>query len=163
MCPQKGLHTLVDAFIELKTRADLKNLRLHVFGVMLAADRRFVNDLRERLADHGCNGDVEFVPNAERDQKIRFLQSISVLSVPAMYGESFGLYVLEALAVGVPVVQPRHAAFPEIIEATGGGVLYQPDDPAALADALQMILLDHDQRRVLGSTGRQAVLDHFTA
>ena len=60
---------------------------------------------------------------------MRFLQGLDVLSVPTTYREPKGLYVLEALANGVPVVQPRHGSFPELIEATGGGLLVNPDDP----------------------------------
>src|SRR5438876_33858 len=83
-----------------------------------------------------------------------FLQGLSAFSVPATYGESFGLYVIEALAAGVPVVQPNHAAFPELIEATGGGVLCEPDDPHALAAALAELLRDPAAARAIGARGR---------
>jgi glycosyltransferase involved in cell wall biosynthesis len=79
-----------------------------------------------------------------------------------LYGESFGLYVLESLAAGVPVVQPRHAAFPEIIEATGGGVLCEPGDPKALADAIENLLLHPLHARHLGRRGREAVEKEFS-
>jgi glycosyltransferase involved in cell wall biosynthesis len=69
---------------------------------------------------------VEFCPNLDRPAKLAFLHSLTVFSVPALYGEAFGLYVIEALAAGVPVVQPRTAAFPELLEATGGGLLCDP-------------------------------------
>ena len=85
-----------------------------------------------------------------------------MLSVPATYGESFGLYVIEAMAAGVPVVQPRHGAFPEIIAATGGGVLYEPADPDALASAIEDTLLDPQRAQELGERGRQAVHAHFS-
>ena len=83
--------------------------------------------------------------------------------MPAAYGESFGLYVIEAMAAGIPVVQPRHAAFPEIIEATGGGVLCPPDDPAALADAVEALLSDPAAAREMGRRGRLAVEAKFSA
>ena len=86
-----------------------------------------------------------------------------MLSVPALYGESFGLYLLEAMAAGVPVVQPRHGAFPELLEATGGGILCEPDDPASLADGLESLLTDELRARELGERGRRAVLERFTA
>ena len=82
--------------------------------------------------------------------------------MPATYGESFGLYLLEALACGVPVVQPRHAAFPEIVEATGGGVLCEPEDAHALATALERLLLDPAAAHRLGAAGRVAVAEKFT-
>jgi glycosyltransferase involved in cell wall biosynthesis len=92
-----------------------------------------------------------------------FLRGLSVFSVPAPYGEAFGLYVIEALAAGVPVVQPRQAAFPELVAATGGGTVCDPGDPKALADALETLLLDPKQAQALGEAGRRAVLEKFNA
>src|SRR5690606_28098379 len=115
MCSDKGLDTLVDAFLLLKQRGSIDGLRLRVAGVRLAEDRSYVNELQRRIARHGFADDVEFLPNIERTDKMAFLHTLSVLSVPARYQESFGLYLLEAMAASVPVVQPRHAAFPEIL------------------------------------------------
>ncbi|MDB6020893.1 MAG: hypothetical protein JWQ04_750, partial [Pedosphaera sp.] len=107
--------------------------------------------------------DVEFFPNVDRAGKQAFFRSLSVFSVPALYGEAFGLYVIEALASGVPVVQPRHAAFPELVEASGGGVLCEPGNPKALANAIEPLLLDPAQARALGAAGRKSVEEKFSA
>jgi glycosyltransferase involved in cell wall biosynthesis len=162
MYPPKGLEALVEAYIALRVRGRIEGLQLRVAGSQTAADRPFVARLRERLAAEGLEDDVAFLPNVDRAEKIAFLQSLSVLSVPATYGESFGLYVIEALAAGVPVVQPRHAVFPELLAATGGGLLYEPDDPHALEAALEELLLDPERARALGERGRQAVREHFS-
>jgi len=162
-CKVKGLETLVEAYILLKTKDRIKNLRLSVAGTKTAADEPFVNDLRGRLEKHGLLEPGTFLEPLARNKKIEFLQTLSVLSVPATYGESFGLYVIEAMACGVPVAQPRHAAFPELIEATGGGVLCEPDDPQALADAIESLLNDPHEARRMGERGRQAVLREFSA
>jgi glycosyltransferase involved in cell wall biosynthesis len=111
----------------------------------------------EGLLEH-----AEFLPNISREEKIHFLQSLSLLSVPASYGEAFGLYLLEAMACGVPVVQPRVAAFPEILEATGGGVLVEGNTAAALAAAWEALLLDPSQARALGAAAREAVHRDFS-
>ena len=111
----------------------------------------------------GIAGATRFLPNISRADKLRFLQTISLLSVPATYGESFGLYILEALACGVPVVQPRHGAFPEVVEATGGGILCDPDDPEALADGLARLLRDDVEAAKLADRGRRRVREAFTA
>src|SRR5882724_6098404 len=122
MCPEKGLDTLVDAYIEVRKRGRVKDAKLRVGGGCGPADEPFVNGLRERLRTAGLLDRVEFCPNLNRADKVAFLRSLSVFSVPARYGEAFGLYVIEAMAAGVAVVQPRSAAFPELIEATGGGI-----------------------------------------
>jgi glycosyltransferase involved in cell wall biosynthesis len=162
MCAEKGLGTLVDAYLHLRQRDRVKNLRLHVGGGLGPSDEPFVNGLRARLQAAGLAGDVEFHPNLERAAKLAFLRLLTVFSVPAAYGEAFGLYLIEALAAGVPIVQPRHAAFPEVVEATGGGVLCEPGDAVALATAIEELLLDPARARALGEAGRQAVIQEYS-
>jgi glycosyltransferase involved in cell wall biosynthesis len=94
---------------------------------------------------------------------LEFLRTLSVFSVPATYGEAFGLYLIESLAAGVPVVQPAHSAFPEVVQATGGGLLCDAHDLNALADALGTLLLDPARARALGESGRKAVAEKFSA
>jgi glycosyltransferase involved in cell wall biosynthesis len=161
MCKAKGLGTLVDAFIELKRRDRVKGLQLRVAGARTPADGSFVAEMQRQLAHAGVAGAVEWLPNIDRKQKLDFLRSLSVLSVPAIYGEAFGLYVIEALACAVPVVQPRHGAFAELIEATGGGILCKPGDVGALADAIESLMLQPDRARELGRQGRRVVLEKF--
>ena len=163
MCREKGLDTLVEAYIVLRQRGRVGNLKLRVGGSCGPADETFVNTLRERLQTTGLLGEVEFHPNLDRASKVAMLRSLSVFSVPALYGEAFGLYVIEALAAGVPVVQPRTAAFPELIEATGGGVLCAPGDAQSLAEAIEALLLDPARASALGEAGRLAVTERFSA
>ena len=106
---------------------------------------------------------VSFHRNVSREDKHQLLSTLSVLSVPADYGESFGLYLLEALAAGVPVVQPNTAAFPEILEATGGGRLCELRNPQDLARVLGDLLADPDALEELGKRGQAAVRKRFTA
>jgi len=163
MCQQKGLDVLVEAFIILKERNRVKNLKLKVGGGCGPSDEPLVESLRARLRAKVFLDDVEFFPNVDRAGKLAFMQSLSVFSVPALYGEAFGLYVIEALASGVPVVQPRHAAFPELVELSGGGSLCEPGDPKALADALEPLLLEPERARALGINGRKSALEKFSA
>jgi glycosyltransferase involved in cell wall biosynthesis len=163
MCPEKGLDTLVEAYLLLRRRDRLGQLKLRVGGSCGPADEAFVASLRERLAAEGVLGDVEFHPNVDRAGKLTFLRSLSVFSVPARYGEAFGLYVIEAMAAGVPVVVPRVAAFPELVGATGGGVLCAADDPPALAEAIEALLMAPPHARALGDAGRSAVFERFGA
>jgi glycosyltransferase involved in cell wall biosynthesis len=160
----KGLGTLVEAFIELRRRGRVEGVRLRCAGTMIAEDAPYLEQQKERLRAEGLLEYAEFLPNISREEKIGFLKSLSVLSVPANYGEAFGLYLLEAMACGVPVVQPRVAAFTEILEATGGGMLVDENTPAALATALEEVLLDASKRRALGEAGHRTVhQDYSTA
>ena len=62
----------------------------------------------------------------DREGKLAFLQTLDVLSVPAPYDEPKGVFLLEAMGEGVPVVQPRRGAFTEIVERTGGAACSCP-------------------------------------
>ncbi|PWU11631.1 MAG: glycosyl transferase group 1 [Verrucomicrobia bacterium] len=163
MSPVKGLDTLVEAYIHLRQRGRVGALKLRIGGSCTRADEEFVQHMKTRLAEAGLIADAEFCPNLDRDAKIAFLRSLTVMSVPARYGEAFGLYLIEAMAAGVPVVQPRSGAFPELIEATGGGVLCPPGDSLALAQVIEELLLDPARTRALGEAGRRAVTSQFTA
>jgi len=162
MCKEKGLDMLVEAYILLRQRGRVGQLKLRVGGSCGPADAAFVDSLRERLRASGLLGDVEFHPNADRASKLALLRSLSVFSVPALYGEAFGLYVIEALAAGTPVVQPRVAAFPELVEATGGGVL-SAAEPGPLAEAIEELLLNPARARALGEAGQRALLESISA
>ena len=122
MCPDKGLDTLIEAFIELAPR--MPQARLKIGGTQTDADREFVNDLVNKLGQAGIANAVRFLPNLTHAEKQQFLRGLSVLSVPTRAGEAFGLFVIESLASAVPVAQPNNGAFPELIELTGGGILY---------------------------------------
>jgi glycosyltransferase involved in cell wall biosynthesis len=162
MSKDKGLDTLVEAYILLKQRNSVPRLKLQIGGSCGPGDEPFVKSLRKRLAEAGYSGEVGFFPNLTRAEKVDFLQGLTVFSVPTTYGEAFGLYLIEALAAGVPVVQPHHAAFPELIEATGGGRLCEPDNPEALADEIEKLLRDPAQAQALGQAGQKTVFERFS-
>ncbi|MAG58050.1 MAG: glycosyl transferase group 1 [Planctomycetes bacterium] len=163
MCAEKGLPVLVEAFLALKASDEFLDVRLRVAGAALPEDAEILDGLKRRLADARLTDHVDWFENVERTDKLAFLQTLSVLSVPATYGESFGLYLLEAMAGGVPVVQPRCASFPEIVDATGGGLLCEPDDAASLAEGLATLLRDQKHAQGLADAGRRTVHQHFNA
>jgi glycosyltransferase involved in cell wall biosynthesis len=161
MCSEKGLDILVDAFIRIKKIERLKKTKLRIAGGKTSADEAFLKNIRQKLSSHGLIDDVEFLPSFERATKLDFLHSLSILSVPEKKPAAYGLYVLEALASGVPVVEPAIGVFPELLEMTGGGVLYQDNTAAGLASAIQPLLLDPEYARKLGQKGRDAILEKF--
>ena len=155
----KGLHQIVDAFIELKKDPQMERARLLIAGWLGEDHRTFAENEFAKLRAAGLEDAYEYRGSVSRAEKLEMLRSIDVLSVPTTYREPKGLYVLEALAAGVPVVQPAHGVFPELIVDTGGGLLVEPNDPHAIAEGLKRVLLDRDQRLQLGQAGRQAVLE----
>jgi glycosyltransferase involved in cell wall biosynthesis len=136
---------------------------LRISGWLGGNNRQYLDEQLCKLRGIGLADHVEHVDCPTYADKVRFFQSLDVFSVPTTYREPKGIYVLEALANGVPVVQPRHGAFPELIAATRGGLLVDPDDPAALAAGLRRLLDDAGERRQLGEAGKTAVHGQFSA
>jgi glycosyltransferase involved in cell wall biosynthesis len=131
LCREKGLDIMVAAFIHLRTVLGHPSARLCLAGAATGENQPLIDELKLRLAAAGLTDQVQWQTNISRDDKIAMLRSLSLFSVPAIYPEAFGLYVIEAMAAGVPVVQPATAAFPEIVARAGVGVLV-PDCSGAL-------------------------------
>ena len=157
LCEVKGLPLMIDAFIHLRTQLGNDSARLKVAGAMTKGDIALVESLKSKLDRANLSDSVEWLPNISRDEKLAFLSSLSLFSVPVQYEEAFGLYGIEAMAASVPIVQPNASAFPEIIETTGGGVCVDIVGPELLAEAWQKLLQDPEGLKKMGERGRLGV------
>ena len=158
-----GLGILVDAFMLLKTDSRFADLRLRLTGGETSDDQQFLRNIKGKIVNAGLSGEVDFQDHFDRNSRIEFLNSLSILSVPMLKEEAFGVFLLEALAAGVPIVQPRIGAFPEIITLTGGGLSYEPNTPEELAKTLATLLLDEEKLETLGRVGREKVKSYFSS
>jgi glycosyltransferase involved in cell wall biosynthesis len=163
ICEDKGLHLLVEACEKLAQREDVPPFQLRAAGYLGAADRRYLDGLQKRVAAGPLAGRFEYLGELDRDQKIQFLQSLDVFSVPTVYRESKGLPPLEAMANAVPVVLPDHGSFSEMVADTGGGLLCRPHDTDDLAAKLAELLRDPLRAAQLGFAGQQAIEDRYHA
>ena len=150
VAPEKGLHQLAEALVLLARQADLPPVRVTAAGYLAAADRPYLEKIQTHLAEHGLAQRFTYQGEMDRPGKIAFLQSLDMMCLPTVYQESKALPVLEAWANGVPVVVPDHGTFPELVADTGGGLLYQAGDPAALAEALARLIRDPPMGTALG-------------
>jgi glycosyltransferase involved in cell wall biosynthesis len=162
VAPEKGFHVLVEAYCRLRKRPGTDDIRLLAAGYLPPEHKDYLDAARSRLAAAGLSGQFEYRGEVDRAGKIAFFNDIDVLSVPTVYHEPKGLFVMEAMASGVPVVQPRVGAFPEIVERTGGGLIVDPDDPDALADGILALHRDVELARSLGRAGADGVREHYT-
>jgi glycosyltransferase involved in cell wall biosynthesis len=162
IAPEKGLHNLVEAYRILRQERGLPPSRLRAAGYMAAAQRPYLQELENKLSSWGLRDEFEYLGTVDRDAKIRFLHDLDVFSVPTDYHEPKGLFLLEAMACGAPVVQPNHGAFPEMIEKTGGGVLSRSEQPADVADAIWSLWQDRARAATLGERGAAGVRAHYT-
>ena len=162
IAPEKGFHLLADAYQFLRRRTAGAHIRFEAAGYLPPANARYLEGVKRGLEKAGLASEFTYRGALDRDGKLAFLRSLSVLSVPATYDEPKGMFLLEAMASGVPVVQPRRGAFTEIVEKTGGGVLVAPDDAAALADGLYELWKDRARAQSLGERGYQEVREHYS-
>jgi glycosyltransferase involved in cell wall biosynthesis len=152
-----GFDKLVDAFIELKKNNAAASLTLHVCGGFTGSDRPFISQQLKKLREQKLESSVRIYPGFQGDRKMEFFDNVDVISVPVRKYDGYGLYILEANAAGIPVVQPATGAFPEIIETTGGGNVYTPDTISDLATSLDKLLKDKELITRLGEKGRKMV------
>lgn len=157
IAPEKGLHHLVDAFIKLACQPEHQDLHLHVAGWLGESNQTYFDSLVDRVATAQLASRFHHHGSPQLDEKVQLLKSLDVVSVPTDYQEPKGIFVLESLAAGVPVVQPRHGAFPEMIESTGGGLLFPPGEIDALCDAISRMKSDDGLRQKHASQGLDAV------
>ncbi len=163
LCEENGLEILVDAYIDLKSNSAFKATKLRLSGGKTNDDNKFVNKQIHKLKKKGYWGDVEFIDHFEPEAIQKFFDGLTVLSVPVLKGEAFGLYQLEALASGIPVVQPALGAFPEIAQETGGIVIYHPNTPKALCSALAELLSNPEKLKLMSDNGRLSVENKFNS
>ena len=162
IAPEKGLHVLAEAYRRLRTRPGVPPTRLLAAGYLLDEHRPYFQSIESSFRDWGLASEFRYAGAPDRAGKIALLHEMDVMSMPATYAEPKGLSLLESMANGVPVVQPRRGAFPEIVDRTGGGLLVAPDDPEALADALLGLLLDRDRAAALADAGAKGVRKHYS-
>ncbi len=162
LAPEKGLHVLAGAYRRLRERPGIGPSRLVAAGYLAPEHHEYLDGIRRSLREWGLESHFEYRGELDRAQKIEYLQSLDVLSVPATYAEPKGIFLLEAMAVGVPAVQPRRGAFPEVLGRTGGGIIVEADSEQALADGLLALWTDPERAAALGEAGAAGVREHYT-
>jgi glycosyltransferase involved in cell wall biosynthesis len=163
VAPEKGLHVLADAYVRFRRRIGDAPARLEAAGYLSASrrDRHYFDGVTHALERAGLAGEFTYRGEVDRQGKLGFLRTLDVLSVPATYDEPKGMFLLEGMACGVPVVQPRRGAFTEVVERTGGGLLVEPDDPERLADGLYALWNDRELTARLGRQAFAGVRKHY--
>jgi glycosyltransferase involved in cell wall biosynthesis len=142
MCHENGLDILVDAFLMLKRQPGYDDVQLIITGGHTGDDREFLKMVHKKVNESGFKESVTFHKEFEGAGRKEFFKKTSLISVPVRNGEAFGIYIAEALASGIPVLQPALGAFPEILEMTGGGIIYGENIPLNLLSAMKRLLDD---------------------
>ena len=163
IAPEKGLHVLADAYRQLRSGPALPPSRLWAAGYLGPEHSGYLAQIQSQMDEAGLSGHLHYHGELDRPSKLAFLSRLNVFSVPGSYADPKGLFLLEAMASGVPVVEPRRGAATEIVRTTGGGVLVDPNDAGALADGIRALWQNGDQRHECGARGYAGVRQHYSA
>jgi len=161
MCHKDGFDIVVDGFIDLKKKPGFKDVKLIATGGLTADDKKFFKQQKQKIKEAGFVGDFEVIEEFEGEARHEFFKKVSLISVPVRVGEAFGMYLLESMASGVPVVQPSLGAFPEIVEISGGGVNYMPNSPEKLSETWAELLNDQERLEQLSQAGYNGTKEKF--
>lgn len=152
ICPEKGFDILVDAFLQVAS--DHPDVRLRAGGWLSDKDSDLFQAQIEKIGKAGLEDRFEYVGSPDHDGKIDFFKSTRVFCVPARFVEPKGLYLLEAMASGLPSVVPDRGALYEMMKASGAGLVFDHGDVKDLADHLSKLVGDEGACRTLGQRGR---------
>jgi glycosyltransferase involved in cell wall biosynthesis len=161
IAPEKGLHILADAYRQLRARGELNGARMEVAGYLAPEHHDYLEQIRNEMREANLGDEFHYHGELDREAKINFLKRMDLFSMPTTYAEPKGLSVIEAMASGTPVVQPKWGSFPEMIERTRGGILVDPNDSANLAEGILSLWRNQEYARDLGRQGAQGVRQHY--
>ena len=161
MCHKDGFDIVVDAFIELKKKPGFEDVKLIATGGSTGDDARFNKKQKLKLKENNLLDSFDILPDFEGKEVNDFFKRVSLVSVPVRIGEAFGMYMIESMASGVPVVQPALGAFPEIIKISGGGVTYMPNTPQKLSETWADLLSNPEKLEELSKKGYEGTTKKF--
>lgn len=161
MCKENGFDIIIDAFIELKKDTAYEDVKLILTGGSTGDDKPLLKQVQKKLKKEKLLKQVEFHEDFDGEGRHEFFKKVKLISVPVRNGEAFGLYLLESMASGVPVVQPNLGAFAEIVNKSKGGIIYENNTAEELALTLKSLLSNEDKLQELSATGRKGVEKEF--
>jgi len=155
----KGQDVFVEAAAEVARRVPQARLAI-VGGSVFGLEPEFLEGLRRRAAELGLGDRLIFT--GFRKDVARLMAACDVVCHTTRVAEPFGMVVIEAMALGRPVIATRGGGPSEIIDPDVSGVLVPPEDPRALAAAMAALAEDAGRRQAIGARGAARVRESFT-
>lgn len=179
--PEKGLHILLEAFNKVILQYPQVQLKLigpeGKYGVLPIQmintedpyfqtlipfyQGEYSDQLRQIISPNAANSVCFFGPVEQLDL-VEHYQDADIFIFPSVWNEPFGIPLVEAMAMELPVIATYSGAFPEIVEDEKTGLLVERSNADALAEAILRLLSDENLSQEMGKAGRQRVVDKFS-
>lgn len=176
--PEKGVHVLIDAFNKVVSRYPQVQLKLVGSETALVPwytlDREdpqiqnlrpyyqgsYRSHLQNRLTSTAASS-VFFLGKVPHFELFEYYQQADIFIFPSVWNEAFGMPIVEAMSMGLPVIATRGGAFPELVEDEKTGLLVERGDADALAEAILRLLGDDNLRIAMREAGQQRAVEKF--
>ena len=167
VAPEKGLHLLCEAYRRMRQSANVPATRIDIAGYLAPEHQPYLDGIERQMREWGFADEFAYHGVLNREQKIVFLETLDLMSIPAIYDDPKGLSLLEAMAAGTPVLVPRRGTYTEIVERTQGGPLLDVDGMSvsvdSLTDQLTDLVCNAAKRESLGRKAFHAVRAEYGA
>ena len=150
---RKGLGYLLKAYQRVKE--EIANSRLIIVGPGIRLRRKYEKQVRRSGLE-----DVVFTGHVDYDELPRYYKTADIFCAPATGRESFGIILLEAMAVGKPIVASNVGGYASIVAHGVDGLLVPPKDDKELARALVSLMIDEPLRQRMGAMGKRKAQDY---
>ena len=152
-----GVHVAIEAFARSRCRDS------HLLVLLgRGHERQRLMELTQKL---NLSSRVIFLGARPYSEALRLIRNARISVIPSIpvgqYIEATSLTMLETLGFGVPLIASSIGGLKQVLEGTGAGVLVEPNDPDALAGALDQLIDDAETRSVLAKRGRALVREHY--
>jgi glycosyltransferase involved in cell wall biosynthesis len=156
---KKGFYDLIQALLLVKERGTL--FCCHIYG-----DGPLSQPLKEWVAEHGLSDQIVLQGDRVQRELISVFQNATLFILTPFQtadGDRDGIpnVLLEAMAVGLPVITTEVAGIPELVEHNQTGLLYPPHNVEEIASGIIELLNDQEKRRMLGQAAARKVAEQF--
>lgn len=154
----KGHEDLINAVEIIKAQIPKQKLKVLIAGSAEADEAKYKNKIKNLVKQKNLTDVITFLGYCTNVAEI--LSATDILVFPS-HTESFGIAVLEAMAMGIPVIASNYGGVLDSVEHEKTGVLFERKNPAALAEAMMRLAKDSDLRKKLGQEGQLRVEQNF--
>jgi glycosyltransferase involved in cell wall biosynthesis len=127
---------------------------------VIVGDGNLRESLKKMCIDLDIQGKVEFL--GYRRQVESLISDFDVFVLPSI-SEGLGLALLEAMALGKPVIASEVGGIPEVVKNNSNGILVSPGNDKALAESIIKVLSNKTDSRIMGEKGQKTVLEKFSS